>query len=236
MRLVGGEVVPEMLEVRSLTPGDERLGRRSVESKVPNRRIVVDRLPPFDSRQERVHQHELVDVFGGNWAAYAYATINPMSCPTTAAFVTPRPLTSARIRLAAWAMSRPSLGMPESPMPGRSGAMTVKRVGERSHQGAPHAGRLGVAVQQDHGGTMARHQVMQLHTVHCCDPAGDRQARAARLLRDACDDPRRLDEAEQKKRDTPEDPPVHHTRSFCDRPVRDAASITRVAGARRSRL
>jgi hypothetical protein len=55
------------------------------------------------------------------------ATINPMSCPTTAAFVTPRPLTSARIRLAAWAMSRPSLGMPESPMPGRSGAMTVKR-------------------------------------------------------------------------------------------------------------
>ena len=36
--------------------------------------------------------------------------------------------TSARMRLAAWAMSRPSLGMPESPMPGRSGAMTVKRV------------------------------------------------------------------------------------------------------------
>ena len=52
MPLVGGKVVPEMLEVRSLTPGDERLRRRSIESNVPNRRIVVDRLPPFDSWEE----------------------------------------------------------------------------------------------------------------------------------------------------------------------------------------
>ena len=51
-----------MLEVRPLPASDQRLWRRPVEPEVPDGWMVVDRLPPFDAGQERVHEHELVDV------------------------------------------------------------------------------------------------------------------------------------------------------------------------------
>ena len=48
-----------------------------------------------------------------------------MSCPTTLAFPTPSAFAREWIRIAEVFMSSPVLGIPESPMPGRSGAMTV---------------------------------------------------------------------------------------------------------------
>jgi hypothetical protein len=48
-----------------------------------------------------------------------------MSCPTTLAFPTPSDLTSAWTLMAAVFMSTPLVGISESPIPGRSGAMTV---------------------------------------------------------------------------------------------------------------
>ncbi len=48
-----------------------------------------------------------------------------MSWPTTLAFSTPNDLASAWIRIAAFFMSSPSAGIAESPIPGRSGAITV---------------------------------------------------------------------------------------------------------------
>src|SRR5215469_6959990 len=48
-----------------------------------------------------------------------------MSWPTTFAFFTPSDCVSSWTRMAAVFMSRPPVGMAESPMPGRSGAITV---------------------------------------------------------------------------------------------------------------
>ena len=48
-----------------------------------------------------------------------------MSWPTTRAFWTPSDLASAWMRMAAVFMSNPSVGILESPIPGRSGAITV---------------------------------------------------------------------------------------------------------------
>src|SRR5258708_36956171 len=49
-----------MFKVRALAPSDQRLRRRSVESKMPDRWIVVDRFPAGDAGKKRVHQHQFV--------------------------------------------------------------------------------------------------------------------------------------------------------------------------------
>ena len=61
---IGGEVVPEIVEVNPLSPPDERLRRRTVEAKMPDAGIVVDGFPSGDTGEERVHDHELCG-FGG---------------------------------------------------------------------------------------------------------------------------------------------------------------------------
>ena len=52
------KVIPEMLEIGSLPSNDQCFGRETIESEVPNPRIVVDRFPSFDARQEGVHQNK----------------------------------------------------------------------------------------------------------------------------------------------------------------------------------
>ena len=51
--------------------------------------------------------------------------MSPMSCPTTRTFVYPSERTAAWTRSAEIFMSSPAFGIDESPMPGRSGAITV---------------------------------------------------------------------------------------------------------------
>src|SRR5437762_4203220 len=53
--------------------------------------------------------------------------MRPMSCPTTRTFEYPSERTAAWTRSAEVFISMPVFGIDESPMPGRSGAMTVNR-------------------------------------------------------------------------------------------------------------
>src|SRR4051812_42025962 len=50
--LVRSEVVPVVLEISTLTSSDECFRRRTIESKVPNSRTVVDGLPVADARKK----------------------------------------------------------------------------------------------------------------------------------------------------------------------------------------
>jgi hypothetical protein len=59
---VGGEVVPEMLEVDALASGDEFQRRLAVEVEVPLVAQQPYRLPVADAGQERVHQHDAFDL------------------------------------------------------------------------------------------------------------------------------------------------------------------------------
>src|SRR5207249_11274340 len=43
--LVGGKIIPEVLEVRALASTDQRFGRRPVEAEMPDTRVVVHALP-----------------------------------------------------------------------------------------------------------------------------------------------------------------------------------------------
>ena len=74
------------------------------------------------------------------------------------------------------AISNPSAGMSEPPMPGRSGATTREALRELRHQGTPHSGRFGVAVQQDNRRTRACGEVMQLRALDRSRALGDLRA------------------------------------------------------------
>ena len=66
------------------------------------------------------------------------------------------------MRTAAAFISSPSAGMAESPIPGRSGAMTVNRSARDGIKGPPHQRGFRVAVQQEKGRTVPGCQVVQL--------------------------------------------------------------------------
>ena len=68
-RAVGGEVVPEVLEVDPLAARDELQRHLAVEMEVPQVAQQPDALPVADTGQERVHQHDALDRRAGNCAA-----------------------------------------------------------------------------------------------------------------------------------------------------------------------
>src|ERR1700727_1744212 len=61
MILVGGEVIPEIVEVGALASFNQGFGRWTVEAKMPYPRVVVNVLPTSYARQESIHQHQLRD-------------------------------------------------------------------------------------------------------------------------------------------------------------------------------
>src|SRR5437660_856340 len=61
-RLVGGEIVPEVFEVDAFATLHQRFRRRAVETEMPDPGVVVDRPPLADTRQESVHERQLLDL------------------------------------------------------------------------------------------------------------------------------------------------------------------------------
>ena len=61
---VGREVVPEVLEVGALAPRHERERGLAVEVEVPEVAHQPDVLPGPDAGQERIHQHDPLDLLG----------------------------------------------------------------------------------------------------------------------------------------------------------------------------
>jgi hypothetical protein len=64
-------------------------------------------------------------------------------------------------------MSRPFFGIPESPIPGGSGAITVNFACQKWNDRFPHQGCLGIAVQQDDGRALPRRQEVQFSLSAC---------------------------------------------------------------------
>ncbi len=59
MRGVGGELVPEAVEVDALAARDEALHVGAAEPEMPEQRVFQDLVPGPDTRHRRVHQHQL---------------------------------------------------------------------------------------------------------------------------------------------------------------------------------
>src|SRR3989442_430735 len=57
MSFVGREVVPEMFKVNPLAPAHQRFRRRTVKTEVPNAWVVINVLPPGNTREKRIHHH-----------------------------------------------------------------------------------------------------------------------------------------------------------------------------------
>src|SRR5262245_30724124 len=119
-----GEVIPEVIEIDVLAPPDQGFRRGTVESEVPDGEVVVYRFPSGNPCRKASIRTSF-SVSSGNCAAQAYATIRPMSWPTTLGFSIPSDLASAWMRTAVVFMSNPSFGIAESPIPRGSGAITV---------------------------------------------------------------------------------------------------------------
>src|SRR5207245_2857547 len=60
LRFVGGKTIPEVVKVDALSPAYQRFRCRTVETKVPNARVVVHSQPSFDARQKCVEQRQFL--------------------------------------------------------------------------------------------------------------------------------------------------------------------------------
>ena len=149
VRRVGGEVVPEVLEVDALAAGDQLQRRLAVEVEVPEVAQQPDALPVADAGQERVHQHDPLDlgrilrgVGVGDHQADVVAddAARARGRATAPARGCPAPSSSCRSRRPASATGRCRAGRARS-------RLVLAQLG---HQRPPHVAGLGVAVQEDH--------------------------------------------------------------------------------------
>ena len=60
MRLVSGEVVPEMLEICPLAALHQGFGGRTIKTKMPDTRIIIHILPSGHTWEKSIHHHELL--------------------------------------------------------------------------------------------------------------------------------------------------------------------------------
>ena len=132
---------------------------------MPYTRIVIDRLPSLDSRQEGVHHHQLFHFgwkLGGIRISHHKADV-----------VSDHP-GSGDAELAGKAMNadgrcfhvRTVFRDIRVPDARQIRSDHSKPLGQQRHDRPPHAGRLRVAMQKDHMRPMAGHQIVHLKTVH----------------------------------------------------------------------
>lgn len=161
-RLVGGEVVPEVLEVGPLTSLHEGLGRRTVEAEVPDAGVVVDRPPSRDAREERVHQHELLDL-GRELRGVRVGDHQPDVVADDARSLDAQGPGEGVNDDGRALHVEPRLRDPRVADPGQIRRDHPELPGEARDERPPHSRRLGVAVQQDHDGAAAGGEVVQPH-------------------------------------------------------------------------
>src|SRR5262249_15522055 len=180
--LVSGEIVPEVLEVHSLTTANERLRRWTVEPEVPDGGIVVDRLPAFHARQKRVHEHELVDVVR-ELRGVGVRDHQP-DVVTDDGRLPESQLLDQRVDTSGGMRHIQSVG-------GNGRSANARQVwsndgeirGQARYQRSPHPGRFGVAVYQDDRRPVAGHEVLQLEPIYGCRSHSDGRSARLRLLR-----------------------------------------------------
>src|SRR5881397_3563321 len=95
-----------------------------MKTKMPKVGIVIGEFPSRDARKESVHYHQLLN-FAGKLRSIGVCNHQADIVPDDPRLGNAERLRSSWTRIAAVFMSRPSLGIAESPIPGRSGAMTV---------------------------------------------------------------------------------------------------------------
>ena len=197
-----------MLEVGPLTTANKGFRRGPVEAEVPDRRIVVDRLPAFDAGQKRVHEHQPVDVV---WELRGVRVGDHQSDVVsddgrlvhTEAF-------HERMQAGGGVCHVQAIGWNGgSTDPGQIGCNHRVRRRQARYQWPPHARRFGVAVQEYDGWTAARGQILQRRSIHGCRADGDRRTRFGSPLRAGRDG---LCHECQNERDCADQvPPCHET-------------------------
>src|SRR5260370_815705 len=121
---IAGEIIPYAIEVDALTTGHKPFGVRPVKVEMQtlgSRRISFQGSMPGIGASSTTNRSTL----SGYIAAYAYATVFPMSCATIEALSYPSPVTTARMSLACVFSSYPASGFDDFPIPRRSGTTTV---------------------------------------------------------------------------------------------------------------
>ena len=58
---IGGELVPEAIEIDALAPGDQPLHVRPAEAEMPQQRVLEDLVPRADAWHRRIHHDEARD-------------------------------------------------------------------------------------------------------------------------------------------------------------------------------
>ena len=192
MRRIGGEIVPEMLEIDAFAALDQRQRRLAVEVEMPEVAQQPDLRPVADAGQERIHQRDAADVrrilggigIGDHQPDVVAGDADIPQAKRHGKRVDVRGhglLVVAAFRLVRCAEAAQVRGDHRM------------RLGELGDQRPPHMAVLGIAVQQDHRRAGAGSQVVKPGSVDLGEAVLDRHriGRASRRNRgersdDAC--------------------------------------------------
>src|ERR1700730_14691476 len=160
MSLVGGKVIPKIIEVDPLAALDQGFGSWPVEAEMPNSGVIVDGLPTTDAWQERVHQNELSH-FRGELSGIGVGDHQADVVPDDFSLLYAqrlREIVNADSRtLHVEAVAR-NVRVSDT---GQVGRDYGEAPGQNRDDGLPHKGCLGISVQEYEWCAVARRQVVQ---------------------------------------------------------------------------
>ncbi len=169
---VGGEIVPEVLEVDALAAVDQLERRLAVEVEVPEVAQQPDVRPVADAGQERVHQHDAVDL-GGILRGVGVGDHQP-DVVTGDAHMLVAERGGERVDVLRHGLLVVALlglgGLAEAAQIGRDDGVGL---GELRNQRQPHVAVLGVAVQQEDRLALPGDQVVELYAIDVGEAALD---------------------------------------------------------------
>ena len=157
---IGGEIVPEMIEIDPLAAGDQRQRRLAEEMEMPEIAQQEDVIPFADAGQEGFHQHETIDL-GGILRRIGIGDHQPDIVADQANAIVfevlDQRMNVPRHRRLGVAV-RGRRGLTEAAQIGRDHGVLV---GEFGDQRPPHVAGFGIAVQQHDRIALAGDEIMQ---------------------------------------------------------------------------
>ncbi len=179
---IGGEVVPEVLEVDPLASLHQRQRRLTEEMKMPLIANQPDARPFADTGQIRVQQRDAANV-ARKLHGIRIRDHHPHVVTDQAHLVVAKSR-HERVHVARHRRLRVTLvrcvRLPGTAQVSRDHRVTL---GQLAHQRPPHVAGLAEAMQQQHRVALPHDEVMQPDAVRLCEFAFDRQLHLWRLLR-----------------------------------------------------